>query len=120
VYVRPYPKTDSGQWKVSTSGGRQALWSRNGRELFYRDYGGAVIAVPVPPGPRFLRGEPVTILPANLIYAGGGAALSSRTYDLSLDGSRFLMIKEGDAAKPPSLVVVQNWQEELKRLVPTR
>ena len=40
------------------------------------------------------------------------------------DGQRFLMIKQGGAsdqpAAPPSLVVVQNWGEELKRLVPTR
>ncbi len=57
VYVRPYPKTDGGQWKVSRNGGRQAAWSRDARELFYRDYGGALIAVPVPPGPRFLPGE---------------------------------------------------------------
>ena len=44
-----------------------------------------------------------------------------RSYDLSRDGQRFLMIKEGgfDAA-PPSIIVVQHWVEELKRLVPTK
>jgi hypothetical protein len=96
------------------------LWSRNGRELYYRDYGGAVIAVPVPEGPEFSPGQSVTILPANSIYAGGGAALSSRTYDLSADGSRFLMVKQGDASRPSSIVGVQNWFEELKARVPAR
>jgi hypothetical protein len=48
-----------------------------------------------------------------------------RTYDVSPDGQRFLMIKVGGesdqtAALPPSIVIVQNWSEELKRLVPTR
>ena len=120
VYVRPYPKTDGGQWKVSSNGGRQAVWSQDSRELFYRDYGGALIAVPVPPGPRFLPGQPVTILPANSIYAGSGAAITARSYDVAPDASRFLMIKIRNANTQPSLLVVQNWAEELKRLVPAK
>jgi hypothetical protein len=38
------------------------------------------------------------------------------------DGQRFLMIKQGSdqSAAPPQIVVVQNWHEELKRLVPVR
>jgi serine/threonine-protein kinase len=120
VHVRPYPKTDGGPWKVSRNGGRQAVWSRDARELFYRDYGGALIAVPVPPGPRFLPGEQVTILPANTIYAGSGAAITSRTYDVSPDGSRFLMIRIGNDNRRNSLIVVQNWSEELKVRVPAR
>jgi hypothetical protein len=47
---------------------------------------------------------------------------SGRAYDVSPDGRRFLMIKapgtEAGAA-PPALIVVQHWDEELKRLVPT-
>jgi hypothetical protein len=45
-----------------------------------------------------------------------------RSYDVSPDGKRFLMIKEGGpggTAPSTSLVVVQHWLEELKRLVPT-
>jgi hypothetical protein len=44
-------------------------------------------------------------------------------YDVSPDGQRFLMIKAPatDAgAAPPALIVVQHWDEELKRLVPTK
>jgi hypothetical protein len=44
-------------------------------------------------------------------------------YDVSADGQRFLMMKEGGGSGqttvPPQIVVIQNWQEELKRLVPT-
>jgi hypothetical protein len=47
-----------------------------------------------------------------------------RTYDVSPDGQRFLMIKasgeSNDMSAPMSIIVVQNWTEELKRLVPTR
>jgi serine/threonine-protein kinase len=120
VYIRPYPKVDRGQWKVSTNGGRQAVWSRDGRELFYRDYEGALIAVPVSRGARFPLGPQVTILPGNNPYAGSGAAVTSRTYDVSLDGSRFLMIRVRNADRQSQLIVVQNWSEELKVRVPAR
>ena len=53
----------------------------------------------------------------------GAGTNVARTYDVSPDGKRFLMIKEGggpdQTPAPPSIVVVQNWLEELKRLVPT-
>jgi serine/threonine-protein kinase len=116
VYVSPYPNTNDGKTKVSASGGKHPLWSRNGRELYYRDIGGALLAVPVPPGPRFLPGKPMTILPASSTYLGDGAALSARHYDVSLDGTRFLMVKRVGGTSARSLVVEQNWTEELKRL----
>jgi hypothetical protein len=59
---------------------------------------------------------------------GGGLAVGEwrspgRTYDVSPDGKRFLMIKEAASTNttspPPELIVVQHWFEELKRLVPT-
>jgi len=42
-------------------------------------------------------------------------------YDVTADGQRFLMIKETstESAGPPPIIIVQNWLEELKRLVPT-
>ena len=50
---------------------------------------------------------------------GGGGSGSARTYDVSLDGSRFLMIKnDPDAQASLSLVAVLNWPEQLKRLAP--
>jgi len=55
--------------------------------------------------------------------AGTGGS-PGRTYDVSLDGRRFLMIKEAvstnTTSPPPELIVVQPWFEELKRLVPTK
>jgi len=48
--------------------------------------------------------------------------VQARTYDVSPDGQRFLMIRDGatDAnGPPPSLIVVEHWFEELKRVVPS-
>jgi hypothetical protein len=63
--------------------------------------------------------------PALLVKEGYFTNLNwwGRSYDISPDGQRFLMIKEGGAegtAAPTSIVVAQHWVEELKRLVPTK
>jgi serine/threonine-protein kinase len=119
VYVRPFPDAYRGsRWQISAAGGRQPVWSRDGRELFYRDFSGALMAVPVAAGPGFTPGRPVRLFEGTG-YTGSGAQGGGRTYDVSPDGSRFLMVRTGDQASTP-LVVVLNWFEELKRLAPIR
>ncbi len=113
IYVRPYAAPDSGRWKVSASGGRSPLWSRDGRELFYRDFGGALLSVPVAAGQVFVPGPSTRIIPPSRKYAGFGSAIGGRAYDVSPDGSRFLMIKNLDEGTEPSFVVVQNWLAEI-------
>jgi hypothetical protein len=65
-------------------------------------------------------GPPVPVL--TTAYYGALTVLSrSGTYDVAADGRRFLMIKgpdEADGARRAQIVVVRNWHEELKRLVP--
>jgi serine/threonine-protein kinase len=119
IYVRPYPDAYAGsRWQISSGGGKQPLWSRNGGELFYRDFDGAMWATPVDLTPTFAPG-PVFKLFESANYFGSGSSSSGRTYDLSLDGSRFLMIKQLPTDQAAALVVELNWFDELKRLVPT-
>jgi serine/threonine-protein kinase len=122
IYVRPFPDMSVGQWQVSTAGGEEALWARNGKELFYRAPDGSVMGVSVDAGETFRAGAPAKIIDSGSYFAGDDTA-TWRTYDVSADGSRFLLIKGEDnprqAATAQRLVVVQNWVEELKRLVPT-
>jgi eukaryotic-like serine/threonine-protein kinase len=120
VYVRPYPQAYSGgRWQISSNGGRQPLWSYDGREIFYRDFEGGMYAAAVNLNPTFAPG-PVARLFPNAGYAGGGARGGGRTYDVTHDGHRFLMIKveRAPAAPASAVVVVLNWFEELKRAVP--
>ena len=66
----------------------------------------------------------VATLPAKLIKEGYATLGSGRSYDISRDGQRFLMIKPSpgsdQATAPTGIIVVQNWGEELKRLVQMR
>ena len=119
IYVRPFPNVDGGKWQVSVDGGTRPLWERDGRELFYYTAARGVMAVPVRTGTTFAAGT-VTVVFGGSAYS---VPISRRMYDVSSDGRRFLMIKQAPttgerAAAPVQLVVVQNWLEELKRLVP--
>jgi hypothetical protein len=92
------------------------LWARNGKQLFYL-WQDQVWVVDVRTDGGFATGKP------RLLFERPGYASTSpiRSYDLSLDSQRFLMVK-GEQRKPSpvtEMILVQNWFEELKRLVPT-
>ena len=119
IYVRPFPTVDSGRWQVSTSGGRTPVWSRSGNELFYLAPDRTIQGVRVEGSPSWRNGTPTTVLQGNYLLPTDVQV--GRTFDIAPDGKRFLMVKAGSGEDAPaqSLVVVENWFEELKRLVPT-
>jgi serine/threonine-protein kinase len=120
VYVRPFPDVNSGRWQVSNNGGTRPIWTRSGQELVYVSPTGALMAVGVARGPAWAATTPALLVKEVYFTV---PIWWGRSYDISPDGQRFLMIKEGGAdgtAAPASIMVVQHWVEELKRLVPTK
>ena len=120
IEVRPFPQVNGARWRVSTAGGTQPAWSRNGRELFYLDGSNTLTGVTVQTtGSTFSSGNPAKVFERQY-----SATLTARPYDVSPDGQRFLMIKEAATTvpgpTPASIVVVLNWQEELNARVPTK
>ena len=119
IYVRPFPNLNNGRWQVSTDGGTRPLWGRNGRELFYYVPPGTLMAAPIQPGSTFTAGTPQQLFKGTYLSPQTG-----RQYDVTPDGRRFLLIKDAtpadESASRPQLVIVQNWFQELQRLVPTR
>lgn len=109
VFVRPFPDLGA-KWQISTAGGFSPKWSRNGRELFYRD-GTHLMVVAVGGGQSFGVGRPRPLFKDSIPpWLNGG-------YDVSPDGQHLLTMEiEEDGAK--RIVVVLDWFEELKRLVP--
>jgi hypothetical protein len=98
------------------------VWSRDGRELFYTtlpspDLRVRMMAVPVTAGATFRAGPP------RMLFEGQYySTVMVRSYDVAPDSSRFLMVRdvERPPLKPTNIILVQNWFEELKRLVPMK
>ncbi len=116
IYVQPYPGP-GGKWQISTDGGNEPLWNRNGRELFYR-VDEKMMAVDITTQPGFAAGKPRQLFEGH--YLRNGVGYARPNYDISPDGQRFLMVRsvEQEQSPPTQINVVLNWTEELKRLVP--
>jgi eukaryotic-like serine/threonine-protein kinase len=112
VYVRPFPGPDR-RWQVSTEGGTQPLWSRNGKEIFYR-VGNKMMVVDVSAGVELTLSPPRQLFEQRYVFQN----VSLANYDISPDGQQFVMVK--DEAGSGRLSVVLNWTEELKRLTASR
>ena len=124
VYVRPFPNVSAGRWQVSRDGGTSPLWGPDSRELFFQtgDAPGVAVTMMVAVNdtePTFVPGIPRPLFEGPY---GLGRAPLPRPYDVSPDGQRFLIIRSGSGipgTDRPEIIVVQNWFEELTRLVPT-
>lgn len=113
IHVRPFPSGD-GNWMISTDGGTQPMWSRDGRELFYRN-GDRMMKVPVTGGQgAFAAGGPV------LLFEGRYESPALRSnYDVTSDGRAFVMVKSADPeASNRQLNIVVNWADELTAHLP--
>ena len=90
------------------------MWSRDGKDLFYRDDSDALVAVPVDTsGATFTWGSP-----RKLFDIRASTTIPDRSYDVSLDGRRFLFVKDDTSIRAPDIVVVLDWLEELKAKMP--
>ena len=111
TYVQPFPQTGR-KWQVSTDGGRELVWSKNGAELFYTN-GDKLMAVDVTTQPTFSVGSPRLLFEGRFRHSTTGSA----AYDVSPDGRRFLRVQPIEPDPPNNQInVVINWFEELKRV----
>jgi eukaryotic-like serine/threonine-protein kinase len=119
IYVRPFPDVSRARWQVSANGGSKALWSRDGSEIFFVSPNRELMSAAVSFDPELTPG-PITPLFDASAYTIPEHGTGGRPYDLSADGSRFLMLRRSDARDDPlraaRLVVVVNWFGELRQL----
>ena len=122
VYIREVPPGQSGsvrRQKISRFGGWDPIWSPTAHEVYYQSTDGdSILSVPIRTDPVLEIGEETVIL-ERLRLPPVGWAFQPRQFDIAPDGSRFLMVLEPGRAENLRLLVVRNWFEELKRLVPT-
>lgn len=117
IYVRPFVPPDrasldgrSGQVQISTAGGYQPRWRRDGKGIVYLAPDGRFTAVDVSVnGDSLQAGIPRTLF-ASRIAGGAAAQIPSPRWDLSRDGS-FLVVTETEDTSPPQMTVRLNWQQ---------
>ncbi len=112
IYLQAYPEGGN-RIQVSTSGGNEPVWARNGKELFYRD-GKKLMIVPMSLGVNAAPGKP------KLLFEGDfdtGDRVPG--YAVSPDGQRFYFLQQSQrAGRQASVDIVLNWFEELKQRLP--
>ena len=112
VYVRSFPD-GTGVRRVSTNGGTQVRWRKDGKELFYVE-GDALMAVSVSTSPKLTIGAPEKLFSDDTLVFR--PRIDWLNYDVTPDGQRFVVREReqeaGEAAV--KLRVVQNWYEEFR------
>jgi serine/threonine-protein kinase len=113
VYVRPAPPATGGAFPLSTAGGREPVWARDGSEIFYRR-GDQMVSLPLTVGGELVPGEETVLFTGNFAAETGGR---NQFYGVTPDAQHFIMVESG--ADSNHVNVVMNWFEELEKLVPT-
>ena len=114
IYVRPFPDVNGGKWQVSSRGGINPRWARNGREIYYIDGDRSMVAAGISGAGGFeVTGSERLFSVADLNLEAGANYTS---WDVAADG-RFLFVRTGGPGAtdtPNEFVLVQNWREEVR------
>jgi hypothetical protein len=103
VYVQPLQKSGE-KWLISTSGGSQPVWRRDGKELFYVAADNRLMVVPVKLGTRFEAGVPTVLFRID--------PAAEHAYDVTSDGQRFLVNTNVNRVETLPLTAVVNWRRQ--------
>jgi serine/threonine protein kinase/Tol biopolymer transport system component len=109
VFVSTLP-SPIGKWQVSTDGGSAPRWRQDGKELFYIAPDNRIVAVAVTVGSTFARGTP-----RPLFVAPVGQGGPWEEFDVSADGTRFLVNALAEEEPGAPITVVVNWTAALER-----
>ncbi|MEO8678464.1 MAG: protein kinase [Vicinamibacterales bacterium] len=108
VYLQTYP-AGTGKVQVSADGGAEPVWSRSGKELFYR-LDDKMLSVQVRTTPSLVVGKPTVLFEGRFEPYGGARP----NYDVSPDGKRFLMLRAvADPVEDARVVYVAEWPQLL-------
>jgi serine/threonine protein kinase/Tol biopolymer transport system component len=106
VYVQPFPAA-AGRFQVSRNGGNQPRWRGDGKELFFLSNERTMMAATIVDASTRFEAD----LPRELFKTTLASSNARRTYAVTKDGKRFLLITaqafDQNAAQP--LTVVVNW-----------
>ena len=104
IVVTPFPNAGDSRFPVSIDGGSEPVWSRDGRELFYRNGKEEMVSVRVETGANFSIGATTALFPASDFMRQG----PHRQYDVAPDGQRFIMVRPIGAGRQTRLILLRN------------
>jgi len=117
VYVQPFteePAGASGKFQISSQGGSQPRWRRDGKYLYYVASDGKLMEVEVKTAPRFEHGIPQPLFQTRVLTSLQLLRHYFR-YSVSPDGKRFLVLALQTETTSLPITVVLNWTAGLKR-----
>jgi len=103
-------------WRISTDVGVQAVWSRDGTELFFRRRG-EMWSAAISREPEFAPGTPRLLFEGAYSNVTSDGTFRSINYDVASDG-RFLMLESTVEGQITEIGVIQGFHDELERLAP--
>jgi Tol biopolymer transport system component/predicted Ser/Thr protein kinase len=111
IEVRSFPDPSGGRWPISKEGGMRPRWAADGKELFYQDSRGNIVAVSVAGGQTFQVGTATSLFQTTLLFG----LPNTHPWDVMPDGRRFLMSLPISATNSNTvpLTVVVNWATAL-------
>ncbi len=106
VYVAPFPGPGR-KWQVSTGGGGWPRWRGDGREIIYEDMTGTLVGIGVEP-----RGDGLAFSEPEQLFQH--KVSQGRSWDVTSDGQRFLLVEPEENQDPQPITVVVNWPQAIE------
>jgi len=114
VYVQPFP-ANGAKWQVSTEGGAEPRWRRDGKELFYIGGQRNLMAIPIEKGKEFRVGAAKRLFSTQFVGPLASSWAAVKHYAVTADGQRFLVNTAIDDTPDAPITVVLNWTAALKQ-----
>jgi serine/threonine protein kinase len=113
IYAQAFPPSGA-KFQISTGGGSEPYWRKDGKELFYVAANRNLMAVPVNPGPMLEVGLPKSLMP----LPGNSdrqlpVSTDRHSYAVTSDGQRFLVVTQAVGGPAPPITVWLNWNAAL-------
>jgi serine/threonine protein kinase/Tol biopolymer transport system component len=114
IYVESFP-AHTERVRISSGGGTQPRWRRDGKELYYIASDRKLMAVEVKTAPRFKHGVPKPLFDSHVSSSGSSGQFGEMKWASAPDGKRFLCITQRKESASAPITIVTDWQASLRQ-----